>query len=91
VSVENEYILVSYVLFMVVVYVLIVSTWCWSWFHLCHHVKGDGVVVACVCHECISITHWLCRLMLISCYAYIYMVIAIVHETMVCGWRGHAS
>jgi len=90
VCVGHAYILVAYLFFMLVVYVLVVYEWCWSWLHLCHHVKIDGVVVGCVCHECMSIMHCLCMSMLICCYAYIDTVIVVVHDIMVCGWYGHA-
>ena len=37
-------------------------------------------------HECMSVMHWLCMSVLIYCYAYIDMVVVVMHEVMVCGW-----
>ena len=47
--------------------------------------KVESVIVGCGRHECMSIMHWLCMSVLIYCYAYIDMVIVVMHEVMMCG------
>jgi len=75
---------------MFVVYVLVVYAWWRSWFLFCHHASVDGVGVGCGHYELILVMHLLCMLASIHHYAYIDMIIVVVHEIMVCGWYGHA-
>ena len=51
--VGHAYMSISYVLFMLVVYVLILYALWWSWLQLCRHVKFDVVV-------CVVVTSVLC-------------------------------
>jgi len=53
-------------------------------------VEVDGVVVVCGHHECMSVMHWLCMSVLIYRYAYIDVIIVVMHEVIVCGWYGRA-
>ena len=85
----HAYMSVAYVFCMFVDYVIILYAWWFSLWQLFHHVEVDGVVVGCGRHECMSVMHWLCKLVLICFYAYIDMVIVVMHEIMVCGWYGH--
>lgn len=62
----------------------------WSLLQLCLHVEVDGVVVGYGRHEYMSVMHLLCISVSIHHYAYIDMVIVVVHEVMVCGWYSHA-
>ena len=50
----------------------------------------DGVIVVCGRNECMLVIQLLCMSVSICNYAYIEMVIVVVHEVMVCGWYSHA-
>lgn len=90
---------VSYVFSMLVVYVLVVYAWWWPWLKWCLHVKVDGVfldvVVMSIGQLCPG---YACQCLYVLCihpchtyldYAYIDMVIVVVHEVMVCRRYGH--
>ena len=64
-------------------YVLVVYAWWWSFLRLFHHVVVDGVVVGCDRHNFMLVMHLLCMLVYIRCYAFIFMVIVVVHEVIV--------
>lgn len=48
--------------------------------------ESGWCVVGCVRHERMLVMHFLSMSMIIYCYAYIGMVVVVMHEVVVCGW-----